>query len=323
MGKHLDSTSHRTECPKCNKFRELPLHLHELFMFCELLKNRHIVYKFSKKIVCPDGDAYTVNIAKWLRLASQIESVEMNTFRYEEAHFWCEPVADELDSNANHHTAITTPLTRFVFIANALEETYRFASPLYEHHYQLAKQNQHKLERKRNYSAQASWLLDEIFPKVDVPNHYEHKVDNFLSLIKSYQSTFSVTFDIDLTNNGSLSYGLSLVRNIRNHIAHAVFPIIENPEYTFEFSNPKTKRLILNLLGHASRIAAMNIQILLGVTNDGFESDGYAYLCEDPDYGDRLESLCSLGYLNNLHIKQDFGLNESSQSQLRSLWDDD
>jgi len=291
-------------------------------MFCELLENRHIVYKFSNKSVSPEGEADTVNIAKWLRLASQIESVEMNAFRYEEAQLWCRPVAEELDSNANHHTAIITPLTRFIFIANALEETYRFASSLYEHHYQLIKMNQPKLLRKRNYSAQAHWLLDEIFSKVDVPIHYEHKVDNFLSIIRLYQSSFSVTFDVDLINCGSLSYGLSLVRNIRNHIAHAVFPIIENPEYTFDFSNPKTKRLILNLLSHASRIAAMNIQILLGVTNDGFESDGYAHLCSEPDYGDKLQSLCSLGYLNNLHIKQDFGLNDSSQCRLYSLWDD-
>ncbi|WP_145987705.1 MULTISPECIES: hypothetical protein [unclassified Pseudoalteromonas] len=291
-------------------------------MFCELLDNTNIVYKYSKKFkgFVPEGEATTINIAKWLRLASQIDSVELNPFRYKEAHFWCESAGDELDSDAGHHKAIITPITQFMFIANALEETYRFISSRYEHHYKSAIIRKPKLERKRNYSAQAHWLLDEIYPDIEVPEMYKHKVDSFTSLAKSYQKQFNVSFDFDLENNPELSHGLSIVRNIRNHIAHAVFPIIENPEYTLEFSNPKSKRLILNLLAHASRVAAMNIQMMLSVSNSGFNSAGYSYLCSDPDYGNKLESLCTLNYLKKLHIKQEFGLNESSQWQLRSEW---
>jgi len=291
-------------------------------MFCELLENTHTVYKYSNKKFREEGSTHTANIAKWLRLASQIESVEMNPFRYEEAHLYCEPVPEKLDSDANHNTAIITPLTQFIYIANALEETYRFTSFLYKTHYERIKMEIPKLERKRNYSAQASWLIDDVFSKIDVPTHYNHIVDNFLSLAKKYQSHFNVTFDIELQNNGNLSYGLSLVRNIRNHIAHAIFPIIENPEYTFEFSNPQTKRLILYLLSHASRVAAMNIQIFLGIANDGFKSDGYICLLDDPDHGDKIESLITLEYLNTLHIEQEFGLNESAQWQLRSKWEE-
>ncbi len=76
-------------------------------MFCELLDNAHIIYKYSKKLDLSEavGKANTINIAKWLRLASQIETVKMNPFRYEEAHLWCESVGDTLDSDAVHHTA--------------------------------------------------------------------------------------------------------------------------------------------------------------------------------------------------------------------------
>lgn len=317
----MKSSSDKQECKKCKEFRELPLHLHELYMFCELLENEHTVYKYSQKCLRNEGSAHTISIAKWLSLASQIMSIEMNPFRYEEAHLWCEPVAEKLDSDANHHTAIITPLTQFIYISNALEETYRFMSSLYEIHYERIKIDVPKLERKRDYSAQASWLLDEVFSKNEMPTHYNHKVDNFLSLVKRYQSNFNVTFDVELKNDGKVSYGLSLVRNIRNQIAHAIFPIIENPEYTFEFSNSQTKRLILNLLGHASRVATMNIQILLSISNDGFKSVGYSYLFDDSDYGDRLESLFTLDYLNTLHIQQEFGLNESAQWKLYSKWD--
>lgn len=317
----MKASSDKRECQKCNKFRKLPLHLHELYMFCELLENTHSVYKYSNKSFKKETTASTVNIAKWLRLASQIESIEMNPFRYEESHLWCGPVVEKLDSDADHHSAIITPLTQFIYIANALEETYRFTSPLYKTHYESLKIETPKLEQKRNYSVQASWLLDEVFSKIDIPTHYNHKVDNFLSLAKKYQSSFNVTFDVELKNNGNLSYGLSLVRNIRNHIAHAIFPIIENPEYTFEFSNPQTKCLIINLLGYASRVAAMNIQILLNISNDGFKSAGYSYLFDNP-YCDKIESLFSMNYLNKLHIEQEFGLNESAQWQLHSKLDE-
>ena len=310
-------------CLKCKEFRELPLHLHELALFSELLKNKHIVYSLVKKDVVQTGHAFTMNIAKWLRLASQIKSVELNPYQYEEAHFYCEPVADMLDSNANHHTEIITPLTRFVFVANALEESYRFASPLYERLYGEAKALKPNLERKRNYSAQVAWLLDGSFSNIDTPTHYSHKVENFQAILKLYEQQFDVTFDVSLSNSDRLSYGLSLVRNIRNQIAHGVFPIIEDPEYTLEFSHPKTKNMILNLLGYASRIAAMNIQIILDITNDGFDSEAYTALFYDPDYGDRLGAACTFEYLRNLHVQKKFGLNESAQWSLRSSFDEE
>jgi hypothetical protein len=291
-------------------------------MFCDLLDNDHPVYRLEQKVKSECGRARTNNVSKWLRLASQIDSVKMNMFRYEQAHQYCEPVAEELYSNANHYSSIVTPLTRFVFVANALEETYRFASPSYEEKFSFYKVSNPRLERKRDYSMQAAWLLEETLSETDAPTHYRHKVDILLRLTKLYQSNFNVKFYTDLECVGGISYGLSLVRDIRNQIAHAEFPIIDDPEYTHEFSEPSNKRLIIQLLELASRIAAMNIQMLLRVTNDGFNSDGYHYLCSDPDYGDRLESLCTTSYLDRLHIEQEFGLNESSMWGLRDIWND-
>jgi hypothetical protein len=146
-------------CPICGLFRELPLHLHELAIYCELLNDEKFVYRLDKKEVRKCGTAKTISIAKWLRLASQLESVKMNTFRYEEAHIYCEPVANELSSNAEHDSSIATQITRFMFISNALEEAYRLTSHLYEEEYSNLLNSGKKIKRQRNYSTQSAWLV--------------------------------------------------------------------------------------------------------------------------------------------------------------------
>lgn len=290
--------------------RELPLHLHELAMFSELLLNEHVVYERKKQVVLEKGLAKTKSIAKWLRLASQLERVSLNPFRYEVAHIYCEPVNDMLGSNAEHHESIITPLTRFVYVSNALEEGYRFLSPAYEIAYERLLKQSSKSEYLRNYSAQAAYLLESRSSSIELPTHYDHLVDNYRKVIKLYAEQFHSKFDMELDVPHGLSYGLCLVRNIRNQIAHGTFPIIDDPEYTFEFEQPHAKRNIVNLLSQSSRIAAINIQLLLAMVSTGFASAEYQSICTDYDYGEYFENNCTFSYLLNLHLIQKFGLNE-------------
>lgn len=305
-------------CSICSLFRELPLHLHELAIFCELMNEGKIVYKQVKGKVEKCGTANTVSIAKWLRLASQLESVEMNTFRYEMGHIYCEPVADELNSNAKHGSSIATQITRFMFISNALEEAYRLSSHIYEEEYSKLSTSGSKLVRQRSYSTQSSWLLDEVFTSLDMPENYLHKVNGVIELSKIYRDKFKVSFDMDFEEDKIISRGFSVIRNIRNHIAHAIFPILENAEFTEDFNDPRVKRLVLTLLLRASRLAAMNIQVILNFSRKEFRSDSYHYFSEDPDTGEEFKKIFNDGkYLNNLHIKQSFGLNECSHWEWR------
>lgn len=300
-------------CQICGSFRELTLHLHELGKFCEVLGWEQTVFKPFKKEIIECGVAKTQSIAKWLRLASQLESVEMNTFKYEKAHFYCEPVANELNSNSNHDSSLATQITRFLFISNALEEAYRLSSKVYEQHFSKLQKVDKKIERQRSYSTQSAWLLDVVFVSKHLPKYYSHKVDGLAEVSQIYKEIFKVNFDIDLEKSNQKSIGFALVRNIRNHIAHAVFPIVDNPEFTWEFSDSRTKMVVLTLLLRASRLAAMNIQVIIGFVSDEFKSDDYFYLSEDPDVGDIFSETCTLKYAEHLHIEQEFGLNECSQ----------
>ncbi|SNY58922.1 hypothetical protein SAMN06297280_3518 [Arsukibacterium tuosuense] len=305
-------------CSICSQFRELPLHLHELAIFCEILNEEKVVHKQVKRKVEKCGTAKTTSIAKWLRLASQLESVEMNTFKYEMAHIYCEPVADELNSNAKHDSSIATQITRFMFISNALEEAYRLSSHIYEEEYSKLLTSGSKLERQRSYSTQATWLLDEVFTSLDMPENYFHKVTGVIELSKLYRDKFKVSFDMDFDEDKIISRGFSVIRNMRNQIAHANFPILENPEFTGDFDDPRVKRLVLTLLLRASRLAAMNIQVILSFSRKEFRSDSYYYFSEDPDTGEEFKKIFKAGkYLNHLHIKQSFGLNECSHWEWR------
>lgn len=311
-------SAQKSQCSICSSFRELPLHLHELVKYCEILDDEKPVFKFIRGNLEEIGKAKTVSIAKWLRLASQLESVEMNTLRYEEASTYCEPVADKLSSDANHDSTLATSITRFVFISNALEEAYRLTSDIYEKEIAKALKAREKIERKRNYSTQAAWLVDELHDSLNLPENYFHKVDGLIELSKHYMDIFKVSFDTDFTA-GKASRGFSAVRSLRNHIAHAVFPIIDNPEYTWELKNPEVKKLILTLLLRGSRLAAMNVQVILGYSCKEFSSDDYAYFSEDPDTGELFKKIFHAEkYINRLHIEQTFGLNESSHWAWRS-----
>ena len=121
-------------------------------------------------------------------------------------------------------------------------------------------------------------------------------------------------------NDGRVSYGLDLVRNIRNQVAHGNFPIIEDPEYSFDVYPAGSKEVILNLLGQASRIAAINVQMLLSMLSAGFESESYKQECMDFELGKYFEQHCTFSYLVNLHISQKFRLNEGDFSSIRSEW---
>jgi hypothetical protein len=70
----------------------------------------------------------TETIGDWLRLASQLKTVEIDTWKFEPSAgnaFYCEPAAENIDAHAEHYTIHATALTRFMFVCSGLEEAYR------------------------------------------------------------------------------------------------------------------------------------------------------------------------------------------------------
>jgi hypothetical protein len=287
-----------SECPICSHLRSLEDHLFEMAEFCFYLDDT-APFEEEDSI----RDVRTQVIGDWLRLASQLERVQINTWKYAgEDGLYCGSVADRYDSDAKHFTTYSTSLTRFIFVCNALEEGYRF---VVQHYDQIARQAPIK-NLVHTPGMKAAYLLDQLC-EPELPTHFRHIGDNLVVSFKDYQRTFAPQLSgMNRVSESDASYALHLTRNLRNHVAHGVFPLVDNIDYS---SGPPLG-MLQNLLFHACRLATVSMQALLGRYCDAFHS--YEYESIENAHGgmfDRFRKNCTIEYSTKLHLNGDFTLN--------------
>lgn len=250
------------KCPICSKFRSLDSHLYELACYCETLGNS-VTYVHEDDTIT----VYTSTIGNWLKLAAQLENVVIDTWKYTDgSELFCEPSVDAYNSDMNHYSSYSTALTRFIFVSNALEEMYRYITPSYKN------SNKVKNIKFNKPSMQATALID-VFNESDLPEHFQHKVDSLvLSINKCSHINDKKLTGMKGANISDYSYGLHLIRNIRNYVAHGVFPISENPEWNLDFEG---NQALHNVLLNSCRVSCLYIQMLLNKFNDGMLGDDY------------------------------------------------
>lgn len=292
-------------CERCARLRPLRLHLFELANACDILDNE-VTFRSS------DQTRYirTTTIGSWIKIASQLEKVKINTWEFENSVIYCEPVTDQINSDANHFSTYSTALTRFIFITNALEETYRFTDAHYEAMADL--QNAPERKRPRSSSLKTAKLIDAI-KKHDLPLEYSHICESFAVVFKAYQKAFDAGITgIKPNEELNNSYALHLVRNLRNHIAHGIFPLQDNPDYAWQ-EQISTSTMLL-LLNKACRVSALAIQVILEHYNQGFLSMEYIHNTSDDDNASAyFLRECTPLYIRNLHIAQRFTLHNFYQ----------
>lgn len=247
---------------------------------------------------------YTSVIGDWLRLASQLERVEINTWKYAgDDGLWCGTAADRYSSDSMHFTEYSTALTRYIFVCNALEETYRFVA----HHYDCIARNE-GITRKNALtkpSMKTAFLVDR-FEQSDLPDDFQHISGNLVVFFKDYEKQYSPKLTgMNRVSDSDLSYALHLTRNLRNHIAHGVFPLVDNFDYS---SNPPLI-LFQSLLFHACRVATLYMQALLGKYCGRFQSHEYRSIQDaHGEEFDRFIEHCTIDYSRKLHINGPFSL---------------
>ena len=290
-------------CEKCQSLRPLRTHLYELSRIGELLRNTNeYVNKDDVRLI------KTQELSQWLKLASELDSVEVDTWKFAgEDGMWCRPAAEMYTSDSKHFSVYSTHLTRFIYIYNSLEELYRFL----DKHYEVVP------TKLRSPSVKCSYLLNNTKDLI-VPKYFWHLSKNYQAFIEQYAKDFGVTIKADINFNNKVSFALDLIRDVRNHIAHGVFPIADNPEYSGFGKNEM--RLISNLLAHSCRLVAVYIQVIFLNFNNGF-SEGYHLFIDtlkEESVAPFLEK-----HLLNLHLKTDFGLNPSEFSLWEKIQMDD
>jgi hypothetical protein len=292
-----------TKCPTCIQNRPLESHLFELSELCKYLGNSvEFTQHGSTRIV------KTSVIGDWLKLASHLKKVDMEWWRYrdEMSEMYCPSDVDDEALDEEHFTEYSTALTRFMYVTNAMEEAYRFIDK--EYHSLDSVINMPKNKRLREPSMRSAVVID-LIPKESLPESFFHIMRNLEITFGKYIKHFSLTVngidDVKKTNN---SAGLHFIRNLRNHIAHGVFPIIDNPEY---WGGEDKKRNLLNLLFHACRASAIYIQTILLSFNDGFQSQDYFYMKDVWDEeGDYFESHCKIELAKSLHLNGSYSFAE-------------
>lgn len=276
--------------------RDIKFHLHELSLFLYHLNEKNIYSVIDRKGRWKDeGVASTEVMSKWLRLASQLERVEINAFMHDSSHIYCDSVGEMLDSESLHYEKITTPLTRFIYVFSALEECYRFLTSEYKK-YHLSELNFHtKNEVYFKPSMQIDFLLRGVVNPATLPFNYNHLVDNLQKVILKFSEDFSIKQKIyAYKNNTDLSFGFNLVRSVRNIVAHGDFPLMDDPEYSFSDKRANKRNNLINVLHQSSRVAAINMQILI-----------YIFSKCNAEIIDEI----GMDYLISLHKNQSFQMN--------------
>lgn len=292
-------------CPTCSGTRGLDEHLIEVSFAAHFLGNTspYLSEHGTTKI-------RTETIGDWLRLAAQLEKVEVDTWKFESSDgLYCGSIGDNIDAHAKHYTTHATALTRFMFVCSGLEEAYRFIDHLYGP--LSARKGTAKGLLKRTSSLRAVALLDDLFESEGVlamPQDFRHHCNNFIMLFDRYKASHAAALGgMGLLAEGRLTFALQLVRNLRNHVAHGTFPLGPPAEYG---GHEDSEELVL-LLRHACRVSALYIQIILRWFSLGFES--YEYRAIEGGNGKEFDHFienCTLEYIQDLHVKCDFALHK-------------
>lgn len=297
-----------TACNICSKIRGLSEHLTELGLAAEYLGNKSTYTSEHGTVTIR-----TETIGDWVRLAAQLDKVEINAWKFENgAALYCGTAADKITAQSKHYTEHATTLTRFMFVCNGLEEAYRFIDHLYP-----AVADQKGIERalrKRTSSLRAAELIDDLFDREGSavePKDFAHLSAVFIRLFDQYTEKHAAALSgIEPGVELKSIYALHLVRNLRNYVAHGAIPIGVPPDYDyggFEDSDELKKQL----LNHACRIAALYMQVIFRGFSPGFQSYDYRALqdANGPEF-ERYVQKCNFDYVKDLHLKGEFALHK-------------
>jgi hypothetical protein len=294
-------------CPICSQTRGVEEHLFELGTMCELLGNESI-YKGD------DGPsiASLVTVGTWLKLGARLTKVEIDAWKFESstASLMCQPAAEEITYSSYHLSNYSTSFTRFMFVSSALEELYRFVDQRY---LRWVNETKTRIKGRVRPSIRAAILVDQIESK-HWPIHFQHLCGSFCRLFERYRQRRGQQLSgMSYTDESKPSYGLHLIRNLRNDIAHGALLPEVHPDYAMD-----SQYIIdmLHVLTAAVLVTAIYIQLLVKAFNSGFQSDEYSYwqmTAEETEEDELFNAkyflrYCNVDYLRRLHIQDEFAL---------------
>ena len=196
----------------------------------------------------------------WLDIAASIESVELNTTRFDESVQWCEPAWHYESKRSKLLAHFITRLTVFNFIWGCLETVIKIIAPG-GFNYELARQ----IGIKGDMIDRAIYYLKmKIIPFHRIPL-YDDLLADFRLLIRKHANYSKLEKQFKENEMISLAgLGIHIIRMVRNDFAHgsAQLPSPDDwGEHGASFSEAET--IYLDLIEISSRIVLLTIQMLL------------------------------------------------------------
>lgn len=198
--------------------------------------------------------------SNWLDIAASIETVELNTTRFDETVQWCETTWHYESKRSNLLANFTTRLTVFNFVWGCLETVIKIIAPG-GFNYELARQ----IGIKGDMIDRAIYYLKmEIVPFHRIPL-YDDLLADFRLLIKKHANYSKLEKQFKENEMISLAgLGIYIIRMVRNDFAHGSARIPTPDDWGEDgtsFSEAET--IYLDLIDISSRIVLLTIQMLL------------------------------------------------------------
>lgn len=187
------------------------------------------------------------NIEAWLNVASGIFNVDIDSARYDDCAWLCNPIGEYEDKRSELLSKMVLQLVVFNFIWGSLESLIGLINPPDHPDFKgkinktcfYLKQNMNQ-SRKLPYYSEIVWHFRNILSKLEYYNDY----------IKEFKHRPHVN---------EVGVGLYVVYKIRNDLAHGTL-VIPNPDMEEDHEKPE---LDVDLISTCSRIVLLTIQMLL------------------------------------------------------------
>lgn len=222
-------------------------------------------HSYSLCLALRESQAYRwETIYEWLHLAASIKSVSVDTLQYEESLGWCRDADEFCISQEKLYQRFATKLSVFSFVWGALEATIDTFIKCKELPPTMHTVIPRGKRRKLGKIAGASKFISLHFKDRMLITPYREEIARFLRSSRRSGGFDKISNRLREMKNivGYEGSGLYLVYVLRNDFAHGSLHFPE-PDFDNQPYSPHEA-----LIGHATRIVLLSIQMLLATRYD-------------------------------------------------------
>lgn len=209
------------------------------------------IHKHSARIgevlTLRDDPSEWFGVCEWLQVASSVESVSVNTGRFNSNYGWCSSADEYDDAREELLRKFVREYSIFSFVWGAIESSLTLINP-----------PKHPDKSKRGKIRDAAYYLRASFASRPEITGLTEEVSQFCEAARSCLGAEAVDGRLaELSEFGGAGIGLYVVYELRNQFAHGAIEFPQPDEENRPISEHES------MVSHASRVALLQLQMLL------------------------------------------------------------